>query len=558
MMALFFSGTYRAIIRFSGQEIIMQILLVTSVGSFCFYSLSLLIPKIFLPFTIIVISPILSFFSLICSRLLYRWVIRTHIFEKSEACRIPVAIYGAGVSGIELLDSLLYQNTYQVIVFIDDNPTLEGRRIRNIPIISQSSLIKSISSLDLKWIFIAIPSISNTQKRKILQTLRSLKVGVKILPTVDQLLHSTVAYTSLQQVEVVDLLGREEILPDLSLLKQDIQGKTILVTGAGGSIGSELCCEILKHQPTKLILLEQHEHSLYQIEKVLRPNIAGCLLVTALNSILNTQLVSNLLAEYSVDTIYHAAAFKHVPLVEINTLSGLTNNVFGTKSILDACQFHMPQSFVFVSTDKAVRPTNIMGASKRISELLIQNASKQFPECRFTMVRFGNVLDSSGSVIPLFRDQLRLRQALTVTHPEVTRYFMSIGEAVRLVIQAGAMAKGGEVFLLDMGKPVKIAELARQMIELSGYIPDRDIQILYTGLRPGEKLYEELLIEPDRVTPTSHSRIFRAEEPFVENEFLVSNINLLSQAISNNDQHMALDVVRTLVPEYRSFQEEIP
>jgi len=306
----------------------------------------------------------------------------------------------------------------------------------------------------------------------------------------------------------------------------------------------------LRLQPSKLILLEQDEHALYHLERELRPQLSVTELLPCLGSVLETTRLAKLMKEHQVQTVYHAAAYKHVPLVEMNPLEGFRNNVLGTQSLLEACQAHQPESFVLISTDKAVRPTNLMGASKRMAELLVQDASRQWPECRWTMVRFGNVLDSSGSVIPLFREQLRLGQPLTVTHPEVTRYFMSIGEAVRLVIQAGAMAKGGEVFLLDMGQPVKIVELAQQMIELSGYVPDRDIPIQFTGLRPGEKLYEELLIEPEHALPTVHPRIFHSQEPCPESAVLEVELDLLKKAIAEQNLEEALAVMYRLVPEY--------
>jgi FlaA1/EpsC-like NDP-sugar epimerase len=404
--------------------------------------------------------------------------------------------------------------------------------------------------LDLQWVFLAVPKVSNKRRREILKQLRPLQLGVKVLPTVDQLLHGKGSYTFLQEVEVADLLGRDEISPDLSLLQKNTLGKTIMVTGAGGSIGSELCREIMRQGPKKLILLEQHEHALYQIERELQSQISETELVLCLCSILETNRIRRLLKEHQVETVYHAAAYKHVPLVELNPSEGFRNNVLGTESLLEACQFHLPQSFILLSTDKAVRPTNVMGASKRMAELLVQDASRQWRECRFTMVRFGNVLDSSGSVIPLFREQLRSGQPLTVTHPEVTRYFMSVGEAVRLVIQAGAMAKGGEVFLLDMGQQVKIADMARQMIEYSGYVPDRDIPIQFTGLRPGEKLYEELLIKPDQVETTDHPRIFRSQEPLPETLVIRAELGILKKAIAENDLEAALGVMYKLVPEY--------
>ncbi|MGA1600549.1 MAG: polysaccharide biosynthesis protein, partial [bacterium] len=453
-------------------------------------------------------------------------------------------------AGIQLYESLQHQRNYQVRTFVDDDPTLQGRRLRGLPVHSPADLVGLRESLDLHSIFLALPSATHQRRREILEQLRPLHLGVKILPTLDQLLDRKGSFAALQEIQIADLLGRDEIPPDSLLMQKDVVSKTVLLTGAGGSIGSELCREILRLQPSKLILLEQHEHALYQLERELRPQLSVTELLPCLGSVLETTRLAKLMKEHQVQTVYHAAAYKHVPLVEMNPLEGFRNNVLGTQSLLEACQAHQPESFVLISTDKAVRPTNLMGASKRMAELLVQDASRQWPECRWTMVRFGNVLDSSGSVIPLFREQLRLGQPLTVTHPEVTRYFMSIGEAVRLVIQAGAMAKGGEVFLLDMGQPVKIVELAQQMIELSGYVPDRDIPIQFTGLRPGEKLYEELLIEPEHALPTVHPRIFHSQEPCPESAVLEVELDLLKKAIAEQNLEEALAVMYRLVPEY--------
>ncbi|MEL0046991.1 MAG: nucleoside-diphosphate sugar epimerase/dehydratase, partial [Deltaproteobacteria bacterium] len=443
-IALWIAGLYRPVLRHAGQELLGQVLRGVLLGSVCFAIVLFFQPKILLPRSIIVMSPIFGLLSLISMRLIFRWIIRVHLLGSTNQVRSSVAIYGAGAAGLELYESLLHQRTYLVRVFVDDDPKLQGRQLRGIPIVSPSSLEGSRESLDLQWVFLAIPRVSHQRRREILQELRLLQIGVKVLPTMDQLLNGKGSYTALQEVQAADLLGRDEIAPDSSLLEKDIRGKTILVTGAGGSIGSELCREILRQQPKKLILLEQHEHALYQMERELRPQVMGTELVPCLSSILETTRIGKLLQQHHVETVYHAAAYKHVPLVEINPLEGLRNNVLGTESLIEACQFHLPKSFVLISTDKAVRPTNVMGSTKRMAELLVQDASRRWPECNWTMVRFGNVLDSSGSVIPLFREQLRAGQPLTVTHPEITRYFMSIGEAVRLVIQAGAMAHGGE------------------------------------------------------------------------------------------------------------------
>ena len=555
LFALWPVGLYRPVLRHAGQELLGQVMRGILLGSIAFLLLLWFQPKILLPRSIVVMAPIFGLLSLISMRLIFRWIIRVHLLGATSRVRSAVAIYGAGVAGLELYESLLHQRSYLIRAFVDDDPKLQGRQLRGIPIISPSSLEGYRESLDLQWVFLAMPRVSHERRKEILEQLRPLQIGVKVLPTMNQLLDGKGSYKALQEVQAADLLGRDEIAPDFSLLEKDICGKTILVTGAGGSIGSELCREILRQHPRKLILLEQHEHALYQIERELRPQLMGTELVPCLSSILEKTRIVELLQQHQVETVYHAAAYKHVPLVEVNPLEGLHNNVLGTESLLEACQCHLPQSFVLVSTDKAVRPTNVMGSSKRMAELLVQDASRRWPECRWTMVRFGNVLDSSGSVIPLFREQLNSGKPLTVTHPEITRYFMSIGEAVRLVIQAGAMAQGGEVFLLDMGHPVKIAELARQMIELSGYVPERDVPIQFTGLRPGEKLYEELLIEPEQAEVTTHPRIFRSHEPLPETITIQAEIGVLKKAIAENDLETALGVMRRLVPEYGPVEQ---
>ncbi|MFZ9093742.1 MAG: polysaccharide biosynthesis protein [bacterium] len=554
-VAIGLTGLYRPILRYAGPELVWLVCRGVLIGSGGFIILDWLVNTVLLPRSIVVMAPTFGLLSLIGLRLSIRWLIRIHLLGVPLLERRVVAIYGAGAAGIQLYESLQHQRNYQVKIFVDDDPTLQGRQLRGLAVHSPVDLAGLCESLDLHSIFLALPNATHERRKEILEQLRPLQIGVKVLPTMNQLLDGKGSYKALQEVQAADLLGRDEIAPDLSLLEKDIHGKTILVTGAGGSIGSELCREILRQHPKKLILLEQHEHALYQIERELRPQLMGTELVPCLSSILETTLVAKLLQQYQVETVYHAAAYKHVPLVEVNPLEGLRNNVLGTESLLEACQSHLPQSFVLVSTDKAVRPTNVMGSSKRMAELLVQDASRRWPECRWTMVRFGNVLDSSGSVIPLFREQLNSGKPLTGTHPEITRYFMSIGEAVRLVIQAGAMAQGGEVFLLDMGHPVKIAELARQMIELSGYVPERDVPIQFTGLRPGEKLYEELLIEPEQAEVTTHPRIFRSHEPLPETITIQAEIGVLKKAIAENDLETALGVMRRLVPEYGPVEQ---
>ena len=503
-----------------------------------------------MPRSIIVISTSFSFLGLLLIRLIMRGIIRLHLVEEQQRSNLQrVAIYGAGSAGLQLFESLRQEGTYQISAFVDDNTKLQGGLLRGKSILSFDGLQTLHSNNPLDSILLALPGVKLEKRKKLLQKIRLLKVGVRVLPTADQMMRGTADVSQLQEVDIADLLGRDEIAPDDGLLHQDIKGRNILVTGAGGSIGRELCSEILRDSPKILVLLELNELALYQAELTFN-RISSIPIVPCLGSVDDSRLVKNLLSEHKIQTVYHAAAYKHVPLIEGNPLEGLNNNALGTKSFLTECMASDVSSFVLVSTDKAVRPTNVMGASKRIAEMIVQDTSCRFPERRLGIVRFGNVLDSSGSVVPLFREQISKRLPITVTHPEITRYFMSVGEAARLVIQAGAMAKNGEVFLLDMGAPVKIRDLALQLIELSGLIPEKDIPLEYTGLRPGEKLYEELLIDPAKSQPTKHPRIFCSEEPPPDAKKLQKEISILSEAIAQRDLSSALDSMKRIVPEF--------
>jgi len=437
---------------------------------------------------------------------------------------------------------------------VDDDPTLQGRQLRGLPVHSLGDLAGFCESLDLHFIFLALPSVTHQRRREILEQLRPLHLGVKILPTLDQLLDGKDSFSALQEIQIADLLGRDEISPDSSLMQKDVGSKTVLLTGAGGSIGSELCREILGLQPSKLILLEQHEHALYQLERELSPQFSATELLPCLGSVLETTRLAKLMKEHQVQTVYHAAAYKHVPLVEMNPLEGFRNNVLGTQSLLEACQAHQPESFVLISTDKAVRPTNIMGATKRMAELVIQDLQTRSTSTKFSMVRFGNVLGSSGSVLPLFEQQIRRGGPVTVTHPDVTRFFMTIPEAARLVLLAGAYATGGDVFVLDMGKPMKILDIARRMIELSGrsVVEDGigDIEIAITGLRPGEKLYEELLIDDASLRSTPHSKILRAEEALLSQIEIASMLREVNKALKSCDAAALRTLIESRVDGY--------
>jgi len=550
MLALFISGLYRSVLRHAGSELLVLLLRSVLLGAGLFALMDLMLEEYRIPRSIIVMSAAFSFLGLLSTRLMIRWVVRLHMVEPQQREKLQrVVIYGAGSAGLQLYESLRQEGTYQLAAFVDDNPKLQGGRLRDKSILSFSGLQTLHANNPLDWVLLALPGVKHEQRKNILQKIRLLKVGVRVLPTADQLMRGTADASQLQEVDIADLLGRDEITPDEELLHQDIDGQTILVTGAGGSIGSELCREILRDSPKLLVLLELNEFSLYHAERTFR-SLSSIPIVPCLGSVQDSELLKHLLHDHKVNTVYHAAAYKHVPLVEENPLQGLRNNALGTKSLIEKCIEAEVNSFVLISTDKAVRPTNVMGASKRIAEMIVQDTARRFPERRIGIVRFGNVLDSSGSVVPLFREQIKKRMPITVTHPEITRYFMSIGEAARLVIQAGAMSKNGEVFLLDMGSPVRIRDLALQMIELSGLIPEKDIPLQFTGLRPGEKLYEELLIDPAQSQPTRHPRIYSSEEPLPESEFLQKEIQLLSESISKRDLNSALDSMKRLVPEY--------
>jgi FlaA1/EpsC-like NDP-sugar epimerase len=547
LVALFLSGFYRSILRHAGTELLAQALrgMLLGAGGFALYDL--LAPGLLLPRSVLVMSVSFGFLGIVAIRLMVRWVVRLHLVEDRGRVKPAAVIYGAGRAGMQLLDSLLASGPYRVVALVDDNFRLQGRSLRGISVFSPESLKVLCEERRVDHILLALPSVNHQRRRAILQRLRLLKVQVQVLPTLDQLLQGGPIAQALQEVSAEDLLGRDEVQPDANLLRADLADRVVMVTGAGGSIGSELCREILKHQPRKLVLLELNEYALYQVSQEFQsfPQVVACL-----GSVLDSQRVRRVLHEHQVQTVYHAAAYKHVPLVESNPIEGLRNNALGTKALVEACSQSPVRAFVLISTDKAVRPTNVMGASKRIAEQVVQDAARCFPEVKWAMVRFGNVLDSSGSVVPLFRRQIQNRQPVTVTHPEITRYFMSIGEAARLVIQAGALAQGGEVFLLDMGAPVRIRDLATQMIELSGLLPERDIPLRYTGLRPGEKLYEELLIDPQTSQGTAHPRIFCSDEPLPEASLLHTLLHTLEEAVTHHDLDRALEVLHSLVPEY--------
>jgi FlaA1/EpsC-like NDP-sugar epimerase len=512
-------GFYRAVIRYIGGQALLTIgtgILISAAMMLLFSQLlNLQVPR-----------SVPAIYAFIAFILLggVRFMLRALYFQQRAKLNDNVLIYGAGESGRQLLNALKQGAEYQPVAFIDDAKEFRGTEVGGIPVQGPDKIGETIQKFGVKAILLALPSAPASARKAIIARLEPFEVQVRTIPGMRDLVSGKADIGDLQTVKPDDLLGRDPIPPNQDLLAANITGKTVLVSGAGGSIGSELCRQILAQNPKRLVLLEVSEYALYRIQDELEADkkAKNVEIYPVLGSVQNHNRIEAILKRFKVDTIYHAAAYKHVPLVEQNVVEGIRNNVFGTETIVTAAIAAHVSSFILISTDKAVRPTNIMGATKRIAELICQAYASQTNNTRFSMVRFGNVLGSSGSVIPRFQRQIDKGGPVTVTHPEINRYFMTIPEAAQLVIQAGAMAKGGEVFVLDMGEPVKIIDLAKRMIRLQGLKPivasehqdakkESEIEIRFTGLRIGEKLYEELLIG-ENPTPTSHERIMCAQE----------------------------------------------
>ncbi|MDR1349561.1 MAG: polysaccharide biosynthesis protein [Zoogloeaceae bacterium] len=540
-------GFYRAIFRYSGTAAVRAICVAMLLYGALFAPLILFVGLPGVPRTIGVIQPLTLFVAVALSRLLARYWLGGLYMKQSTRDALPkVLIYGAGDAGRQLAGALAYNIEMRVVGFLDDDANLHGHTLNHLPVHNPEHLPELVARLDIKAVLLALPRIDRARRNAILARMTDAHVAVRSLPALTALAQGKVNMADLHEPDIDDLLGRAPVAPDPQLLACNITGKAVLVTGAGGSIGSELCRQILALNPTTLLLLEQSEFALYRIHHALVEQYGEAIrVVPLLGSVCDAARLAEILRAFSPQTIYHAAAYKHVPLVEANPAEGLKNNAFGTLISAQAAKAHGVADFVLISTDKAVRPTNIMGASKRLAEMTLQALAARTEKggTRFSMVRFGNVLGSSGSVVPRFRQQIRAGGPMTLTHPEITRYFMSIPEAAQLVIQAGAMAskgQGGDVFVLDMGEPVKILHLARRMVALSGLTvqdaehPDGDIRIDITGLRPGEKLYEELLIG-DNPEPTTHPRIMKARENFLPWPELETRLNTLQTALDAND-----------------------
>lgn len=540
-------GLYRAVLRYIGLQALTAIVVGVSMSTltiiftayFTGLSLPRTVPIIYAAFALVFVGG---------SRALVRALFGNGIKRIGE----HVIIYGAGVSGRQLVTSLAQSSEYRTMAFVDDDPTLHGTVIQSVNVHSPSIIRKLVQQYGASKILLAMPSVSHSRRKQILLTLEPLAVQVLTIPATCDLVSGNKVYSDVKQVEIEDLLGRDAVAPREALMAANIRGKCVMVTGAGGSIGSELCRQILIYSPKKLVLYELSEYGLYSIENELCTQAESLGIAVEIlpvqGSVQKENRVLAVMESFKVQTVYHTAAYKHVPLVEQNVVEGVRNNIFGTFYTARAAIAAKVETFVLISTDKAVRPTNVMGATKRMAELILQALDKETHSTRFCMVRFGNVLGSSGSVVPLFRNQIANGGPVTVTHPEITRFFMTIPEASQLVIQAGAMGEGGDVFVLDMGGPVKIVDLAYKMVHLSGFKvindrnPDGDIAIQFTGMRPGEKLYEELLIGDD-VSGTAHERIMKAHEVMLSWERLEPTLDELDLACHKFDHQAIRDIL---------------
>ena len=603
------SGLYRAIFRYSGLPAMVAVVRAMLLYSVAFATVFTLVGVAGVPRTVGIIQPMLLLLFVGASRAVARiWLGGLYHQQLRKAALPQALIYGAGHAGRQLAAGMANSPEIRVVGYLDDDDRLHGHVLNGLPIHNPADLSALLQEAPITDVLLALPSISRGRRNEILANLNPLKVAVRTLPGLSDLATGKVSLSDVRELDIDDLLGREPVKPNGLLLNLNTRGKTVLVTGAGGSIGSELCRQILATHPSQLLLVEMSEFALYQVHQELLSTMAGqrpssqlsaegdaseasasnraaeyteTEIVPLLASVCDDVRMHEIMDTWRPQTVYHAAAYKHVPLVEHNPAEGVRNNVWGTRVCAEAALRNGVRNFVLISTDKAVRPTNIMGASKRLAEMVLQALAQHsnLKEGRapgtsgsvglvssgrtcFSMVRFGNVLGSSGSVVPLFREQIKNGGPITLTHADITRYFMTIPEAAQLVIQAGAMGTGGDVFVLDMGQPVKIIELARRIVELSGLCvrdddnPDGDIELKVTGLRPGEKLYEELLIG-DNPKPTQHARIMKAHEQFMPWPALVQKLDALSAAMSVNDVPVIRSMLQELVSGYQPSGEVV-
>jgi FlaA1/EpsC-like NDP-sugar epimerase len=551
-------GLYRAVVRFMGAQAIWAVLKGVLIVACLLWIVAFLFKIDPFPRSVPINFALVALVYVGGSRLLvrhyYHWILKHYVNKDA------VLIYGAGGAGIQLATALSDGREFYPVGFIDDDKSLWGSTIKSLPVYSPLELSEIVEGASVKHVLLAIPNASNSQRKYMLERLDGINVHVQTIPSMPEILSGQASIEQLREVQIEELLGRDPVPPMPSLMAKCIQNKCVMITGAGGSIGSELCRQVIQQKPSNVILFEISEFNLYQIDEELKfwlaENNLSIPVFALLGSVVDRIHVKKIINHFNVDTIYHAAAYKHVPIVERNIIEGVTNNIIGTKIIAEEAASAHVKHFILVSTDKAVRPTNVMGATKRFAELILQNLADNNVNTIFSMVRFGNVLGSSGSVVPLFRKQIKEGGPVTVTHKEITRFFMTIPEAASLVIQAGSMAEGGDVFVLDMGEPIRIVELAKRMIQLSGLElkteenPDGDIEIKYTGLRPAEKLYEELLLGDD-VYGTSHAKIMKASEVKLTNEKINFFIAELEKACELYDHDKLKNILNKSVSGYQ-------
>ncbi len=563
-------GFYRTMFRYSGKSVLVSISFALLVYAMIYFSCIAIYSFDGVPRSIGILQPLILFFAIAGSRLLVRFLLGSTKVNKFKKSILPRAlIYGAGSAGRQLASALDNSYEMKVVGFIDDDTLLHGQVLQGQNIYSYQDLAKVIESKDVTHILLALPSINRSKRMKIIKKVNQHKIIVRTLPSVTDLVEERVTTSDIRDLEVEDILDRHIVEPNLELLAKNTNSKIVLVTGAGGSIGSELTRQIIKLNPKKILLIDISEYALYQIHSELEEiKLKNKLktepeLIPIIASVQDKLKMTEIIKNFKPDIVYHAAAYKHVPLVEQNICEGIKNNIFGTLNVSKISIDHNISNFVLISSDKAVRPTNIMGASKRVAELCLQALfeEKNSMRTKLSIVRFGNVLGSSGSVIPKFKKQIKDGGPVTLTHPEVTRYFMTIPEAAQLVIQAGAMAQGGDVFVLDMGDPVKIKDLVKKIVILSGLTlkdkenPNGDIKIVTTGLRPGEKLYEEVLLG-DNPQPTIHKKIQKTKDPFIPWHKLSKSLTELKQYTDEEKIYEIIDLMQKIVTGY-NFNGEI-
>lgn len=556
-------GVYKTVLRFTGAHTLALMSKAVGIYGVLYFAAIFMLASPYIYRSIGLVQPIIMFILMALARVAASLSLGFRAYGNNGRPVLgTLLIYGAGHSGMQIASALRQSGQYFLAGYVDDSSQYQGSYINGLMVYPPKEISRLIDTHGVTDILLAMPSIDRARRNAILSDLRELQVHVRSLPDLVDLAQGHVTVLDIKELDPDDLLGREPVAPNRELIEKNILGKTVLISGAGGSIGSELCRQILQVGPKQLLLLDHNEFGLYVIEAELRAHLNAnpqlkTELIPLLGNVRDADRLEAIFTKWPIDTVYHAAAYKHVPLVEHNPSEGLQNNVLGTLNLAQAAKKHRTANFVLISTDKAVRPTNVMGATKRFAELVLQALANQADSSTcFSMVRFGNVLGSSGSVVPLFREQIRAGGPVTLTHADVTRYFMTIPEAAQLVIQAGAMAKGGEVFVLDMGQPVKIYDLAKRMVELSGLSvknPETgagDIEIVVSGLRPGEKLYEELLIG-ENPTSTPHPRIMMAREDFLPWNALEAELALLQQGLAQDDFQVLVEQLQRLVNGYQ-------